>query len=66
MWTSDETVVTTTSITTVSVSTRKAQSTESVPELNQESTGTRSTRPSPSPTVMKATQERIAETTRTP
>ena len=45
MWTSAETVVTTTSITAVSVSMRSAQSTASVPDENQLNTGTRSTSP---------------------
>jgi hypothetical protein len=66
MWTSDDTVVTTTSITTVSVSMRNAQSTDSVPDENQLSTWTRSASLSPKPTVKNAIHERRAEMTRSP
>ena len=51
---------TTTSITTVSVSTRKAQSTCSVPTVNQFATWTR-VAPSPNPTWKKAIHDRRAE-----
>ncbi len=59
-------MVTTTSMTTVSVSTRKAQSTCMAPEVNQVSTLIDCIGCSPKPTEMKATQERIAETNNRP
>ena len=56
-------MLTTTSITTVSVSIRSAQSAASAPEWMKVKTGTVKASPSPSATWKKATQERIAETT---
>jgi len=66
MCTSDETVLTTTSMTTVSVSTRKAQSTSRLPDWMKRSTGTVKASPSPMATEKKATQDRTAEITSRP
>jgi hypothetical protein len=69
MWTSDDTVVTTTSITTVRVSTRIPQSASRFCEANQErmrmccgraSAGVKKA------TLTKANHDRIAERTRSP
>ena len=59
-------MVTTTSITTVSVSMRKAQSTANVPEENQCRMWILWSGASPNATVKNATHERIAATTRKP
>ena len=66
MWTSADTVLTTTSITTVSVSMRNAQSTDSPPAWMKFRTGTVNASVSPKPTVKKATHDSTAEITRKP
>jgi hypothetical protein len=66
MWTSAETVLTTTSMTTVSVSMRNDQATSSVPDWMKRMTGTVNASPSPKPTVKKATHDRTAAITRNP
>jgi hypothetical protein len=68
MWTSADTVLTTTSMTTVSVSMRSAQDASSPPDWIQRSTGTvnRAASPWPKPTVKKATHDSTAAITRKP
>ena len=64
--TSDDTPVTTTSITAVMVSTRMVQSTAKLPEWIQGSTGMIWVAPPPSATVVKAMTDSAADTNRKP
>src|SRR5262245_39454675 len=66
MWTSDDTVLTTTSITTVSVSMRNAQSTDTPPAWMKRSTGTVKGSLSLKATRKKAIHDSTAQTTRKP
>ncbi len=66
MWTSADTVLTTTSITTVSVSMRSAQSADRPPAWMKRSTGTVNTSPSPKATMKKAIHDSTAAITRKP
>ena len=66
MWTNAETVLTTISMTTVSVSMRNSQLADSAPDWMKVSTGTLKASTSPSPTVMKAYHDSTAETTSRP
>ncbi len=59
-------MLTTTSMTTVSVSTRSAQSTDSVPEVNQLNTGMRVASAPPSQKPTNATHDSTAAMTRKP